>query len=614
MIYRHRSLYKINLQAQESKTYYTMQEALAAKEKVYSLYLSDKNVSDSLLVRIGELSQLKSLYLTKNKEIKSLPKGFLQLKKLEVLYIRQCKNLLLPDHLYQLKNLRHLVLEEMNLVAVPTVVSQLLHLEFLALNSNNLQELPSRFHRLSQLKHLHLEANDLKEFPSVINKLRKLETLHLSYNSFETSPVFSKKLSALKEVVLFSSDLQEFPITLLALPALQEVNLGYNPIHFPTTFGQQTSPVREIRMVGCHLKEFPSALTELKQLESLNLKKNDIQVLPERAGAFVGLKKLDLSQNKLTTIEVALTFHHQLEDLNLSLNLLKQMPAVSEWKSLQKLNVAFCFLQQLPKGMMALDSLKVADFKYNELQEVPRALRSKFGYRLVTVGNSLQKEKDRIYHSIQATKDTMIDPRDQQKYPTITLNGATWMTKHLNYVTSLSIPDTLQENNGRKYLVTEYNNVCPANWHTATEKDWRAVVNFVSQTFEKDYNAYENRRTADERVPYGEAHEDITRSFNPNFSNEFGYIGTLFVNKHQTELLFRAKNVNFLGLNIRARAKNARRRRPSFMYVYFPALTKDNTWNFFKIFCQSSRCSCEILNKKAESFKTPLFVRCVKDK
>jgi Leucine-rich repeat (LRR) protein len=627
------------VEAQIDKTYYNIEEALVSPEQVYSLYLNDKDLVDTSLVRIGELRYLRHLYIDWNNNITELPAGISKLTDLESLYINHCYELQIADRLGACKNLRKLTLKEIALKEYPLCINKLKNLEQLDLTDNEIETVPKSIGRLKKLQHLEMGSNrvtilppnirqlkklkylgladnGLKEYPNIINELKGLEKLSLGRNDFEMTPVFSEKLTALKVVSLRSCDTLFFPLTLLKLPQLEYLDISYTPVMFPNTFGVQSSNLKTIDAIGCKLVTFPSILKDLTALEFLDLKKNEITFLPKTISAFEQLKKLDISQNKINEVAKNIVLDNSLKELDLSLNELSEMPNIATWTSLRKLKVGFCYLKELPKGLIALDSLQVADFKYNEIEARPKEVKQKMKGRMITVGNPLNVEQHRLGEQVQATKSTFVDPRDNQEYGTVTIDGATWLTEHLNYTTASSVVDTLRENNGRKYTLKEYSKVCPIGWHTAEEEDWRAIVRLVYQVYEKDPYAYENKETAYRRVPYGEVHEDRTVLFDPDRYNSFGYIGAFFVEKNQTEQLFKAPNVNFLGLGIRARLPSFKdRRRPRFMAVGFPCRSKEGTWNTFYIQCQTRRCHCKIIGADEEKLmRGAYFVRCVKDK
>jgi uncharacterized protein (TIGR02145 family) len=497
----------------------------------------------------------------------------------------------------------------MNWKELPPVLMQLKGLTGLDISDNRIVRLPASIQQLKQLKRLDLSNNGLKLYPKGINRLQQLSFLDMSNNPLERTPVFSPQLLALTKINLINNRLKAFPTSLLALSQLQHIELSHNPLSFPSSFATDNFTVEKLFLLRCDLTQFPKALLALKVLKNLDLGENKIVVLPEEAGQFEALTTLDVSQNELERIAPAIVFTKQLKLLDLSLNQLKRLPNISAWESLEELRVGFCFLKELPIGLAELDDLKIADFKYNQLEEAIW-MKKIVKCQLITVGNPLSREKKLLKERLEASRNTVTDPRDAQVYGTITINEKTWMTQHLNYQTATSIPDTLRFNNGQKYTHKEYNHVCPVGWHTATEEDWRHLLVLVNQYFEQDPNGYQNRTTASERVPYEKNHKDLTVTFDPSEADKLGDIGAMFLYRNQAYCLYKKPAVNFLGLDIKVQMP---RKLPSFMHIKFPFLNEQQQWNFFHLTCHSNKCPSMITETDATEFEQGYLLRCVKD-
>ena len=74
---------------------------------------------------------------------------------------------------------------------------------------------------------------------------------------------------------------------------------------------------------------------------------------------------------------------------------------------------------------------------------------------------------------------TFFDSRDDRSYSTIEIDGNTWMSVNLNYVTPKSIcynNNSINcDNHGRMYLWTDAKTACPSGWRLPTPKEWASV-------------------------------------------------------------------------------------------------------------------------------------------
>lgn len=87
------------------------------------------------------------------------------------------------------------------------------------------------------------------------------------------------------------------------------------------------------------------------------------------------------------------------------------------------------------------------------------------------------------------------DPRDDQPYETVTINGRTWMKENLRFQSPDSQQyDSLDESTpryGRLYSFIEARTVCPERWHIPTEADWDALAMSVGQTWKSGSALFE---------------------------------------------------------------------------------------------------------------------------
>lgn len=630
--------------AQEEKTYYDIGKALQDPTKVKTLYLHSASTIDSTLWdSLPQLIHLKSLTFGFDKTMTKLPPIVFQLQQLEYLAIRNCPIDTIPLAIKQLQGLQKIVIESTEIKYYPEAINQLFnltHLElhnmykttvlpksmgklrklkYLSIKHTALSDLPPSMKRLQQLEELVLVYNKFTALPAVINKLKGLKKLNISSNKIKETPEFSSRLKQLESIDLGYNKITNFPTTTLQLPTLQELILTRNPLQIPQSLGNHNSSIQSIDIGYCGLTRFPTALASLPELKELYSRRNNLETIKKvDVEAFQQLKKLDLYKSGIKKIEEGVFFGKELQEINLILNELEKLPN-SMFKStkLQKVDASFCYITAIPKELGQLDSLKSVDFKYNQLQLIPFELKKKLGEKLNVLGNPFTVSRDKKMAAIAATQSTMTDPRDGQKYPTVTIDGSTWMTAYLNYKTENSILDTLIENNGRMYQRTEYNQVCPASWHTATTLDWKKLVQVIYQYFPLDSNERYNKMSVADRTLYGTPTEESFITFDPFAWDkiDFGKIGAYFVAKDCTRKLDKVPYVNFLGLNLKSKtyARGRLATIPISTNIYLPALNEQQKWDTIAIELIFEHHKMNLIKDSKRRQNIHYHLRCVKD-
>ena len=136
----------------------------AAIEKAERLDLSGLLSVDILPSAIGQLINLKELYLNNNK-LSSLPPEISRLSDLEVLDVGFNRLKQLPPEIDHLTNLRKIFLNDNRLSSLPVEIGRLNNLEVLSLRYNNLNQLPIEIGRLSSLRTIYLSDNPKLQDP-----------------------------------------------------------------------------------------------------------------------------------------------------------------------------------------------------------------------------------------------------------------------------------------------------------------------------------------------------------------------------------------------------------------------------------------------------------------
>ena len=191
------------------------------------LNLQINQLTGSIPIELGNLSNLRSLYLSDNQLTGNIP--------VELGYLSQLENLNLqtnqltggiPVELGDLSNLRSLALNNNQLVgSIPAELGNLSNLENLSLYVNQLTGgIPVELGNLSQLEYLGLFSNQLTgSLPKELSKLENLTDIYISDNNF--SRTLSPELTSTAwwqkwgwEIALNGSDEFDFDTYNLYLP------------------------------------------------------------------------------------------------------------------------------------------------------------------------------------------------------------------------------------------------------------------------------------------------------------------------------------------------------------------------------------------------------------
>jgi uncharacterized protein (TIGR02145 family) len=83
----------------------------------------------------------------------------------------------------------------------------------------------------------------------------------------------------------------------------------------------------------------------------------------------------------------------------------------------------------------------------------------------------------------------MTDPRDGKTYPTVQIEGKTWMAKNLNFQMDGSVAyaddPSKSEQTGRLYTWEAAIRACPSGWHLPSKAEWMDLVLAVGGTFDE---------------------------------------------------------------------------------------------------------------------------------
>lgn len=199
-------------------TFCNLDSALLEPEKViYLTKIENYQNAKHLPSSIGQLVNLRAMYLGCMEKLEDLPMEIGQLVNLEKLIIDNgngCQmNIQLPSSIGQLQRLKELVLYgaldprdlenhdtilHSKVKELPKEIVNLKNLEVLDLGRNGLKTIPNQVFLLSNLRILRLSYNDISEVPTSISKLINLKELEINANGHIKLPESLAKFKTLK--------------------------------------------------------------------------------------------------------------------------------------------------------------------------------------------------------------------------------------------------------------------------------------------------------------------------------------------------------------------------------------------------------------------------------
>ena len=219
-------------------------------------------------------------------------KAILTYKKLEELYLKNCRLSLLQDGWEELKHLKILDLNGNTLKRLPKSLRQLDQLESLSLGSGHYSnkmklKLPIQVGDWSNLKHLRLEKIELAYLPDILFKLPKLEELELINIGVARGKISDK----LKCNIVHLDGLER-------LKSLKKLMLrNYTAAYLPTEI-QALKQLEVLSLLNLSkLKALPQWITTLPNLRQIEIKScSDFIVLPDGLGEMPSLEVVEVGK------------------------------------------------------------------------------------------------------------------------------------------------------------------------------------------------------------------------------------------------------------------------------------------------------------------------------
>eukprot|EP00026_Physarum_polycephalum_P007158 Phypoly_transcript_07214.p1 GENE.Phypoly_transcript_07214~~Phypoly_transcript_07214.p1 ORF type:complete len:492 (+),score=47.51 Phypoly_transcript_07214:58-1533(+) len=272
----------------------------------------------------------------------------------------------IPQHLSKLTNLQTLNCGSCELTSFPTpAVPYLQSLTYLNLSGNQITEVPENLGKLVGLTEVLLGTNCISRLPNSFGDLENLTILKLGKCKFEEFPPCIGRLKQLKELQLSENSITgPIPSYIYQLPNLESLDLGYNKIDALLGEDLMTCSGSELDAFFC----LPMA-----KLRVLTLNDNFLQTIPPHTiSNFTSLQVLQLSFNKLTSLPDDIALMQSLVMIDISSNSISELhPEWGQLMNLSSLDVSYNDLATIPDTFTNLQSLRVFTVLGNNMQEIP---------------------------------------------------------------------------------------------------------------------------------------------------------------------------------------------------------------------------------------------------
>ncbi|XP_059291107.1 probable LRR receptor-like serine/threonine-protein kinase At3g47570 [Lycium ferocissimum] len=250
--------------------------------RVIKLNIPNQNLNGPLSPFIGNMSFLRSLYLSNNSFHGEIPSEIGRLRRLQRLHLgNNSFHGDIPSNLSRCSNLVSLILGGNKLVgSLPLELGALSKLEYLLLTRNSLTgEIPSSFGNLTSLKGFYAPLNNLQgKVPDSLGQLKNLESIGLAANYLTgTIPFAIFNISSIRTFDVGMNQIQgTLPSSLgITLPNLELFIIGGNNVSgsIPSTLSN-SSKLMYFLAGGNHLTGTVPSLENLNGLQQLTIPGN----------------------------------------------------------------------------------------------------------------------------------------------------------------------------------------------------------------------------------------------------------------------------------------------------------------------------------------------------
>ncbi len=245
------------------------------------------------------------------------------------------------------------------------------------LDLTGFKHIPDELAEIEGVRSLSLYGCGLKTIPESVLKLRGLVHLNLSRNKLVTLPDEIAGLESLEELVLHDVPLgRGLGAAMCRLPKLRHLwVIRANFKSLPDEIGELANTLESLRIVQCRkLQTVPAALERLVHLEHLEFDHCDVlEGIPDVVWSLRELEHLDLSGMDLGRIPESLGELHALKELQLRGCTFTLPESIGNCTSLEKLDMVFGRVDDLPESFYALPALARLRIQYSPLENTHRA-------------------------------------------------------------------------------------------------------------------------------------------------------------------------------------------------------------------------------------------------
>lgn len=203
----------------------------------------------------------------------------------------------------------------------------------LDLSGTRIEEIPTSICEMKSLGRLKLwNCSKLKSFPEILEKIKNLQYLSVARAAkIKELPSSIEHLNGLHELTLVDlKNLETIPSSICSLTSLCSMYLS-----------------------GCSkLDRLPDNLGNLKFLRTLHARKTAISALPSSLAGCKELRVLDCSKCRSLVL-----------------------PSFSVFGSLTQLNLAYCYLTEIPEDLCCMSSLEILNLQGNNFESLPRSIK-----------------------------------------------------------------------------------------------------------------------------------------------------------------------------------------------------------------------------------------------
>jgi Leucine-rich repeat (LRR) protein/serine/threonine protein kinase len=202
---------------------------------------------------------------------------------------------------------------------------------------------------------------------------------------------------------------------------------------------------------GIGLSLLPSSISHLTQLHSLNLSRNQFTLMPFYILTLTQLRHLSFEFNPLGLIpadHLYLLGHYlmYLQELNISSTGIDNLPKqVTELKSLRILRCHDNNLRDLPQQFTGLSNLEILDLRNNRLDELPKGFSNLPQLRLLALGHNSLEKLPSDFAKVPSLLVLDLSENRLDKLPKAILSLTSLEVLHLHHNQIGELPEALSE-------------------------------------------------------------------------------------------------------------------------------------------------------------------------